>query len=136
MHHTAMMSLLLRSVGIWLLILACAIVNGGLRESALIPLLGTSAAFVASGLLLSACIVGVSLWLVPRLGPLQAMQAVGLGLFWLCLTLAFEFGFGRLVLHHSWHEIFEAYTFKNGNLWPLVLLVTFIAPVLAVRLSD
>ena len=129
-----MFSLSLKSAGIWLLILACAIVNGAFRETTLIPLLGTAAAFVASGILLSACIVGVSLWLVPRLGQLKSLQAAGLGSFWLGLTLAFEFGFGRFVMHRSWSELFEAYTFKNGNLWPLVLLVTFAAPILAVRL--
>ena len=128
-----MLAFPLKSFGIWLLILVCAIINGAFREAALLPLLGTSAAFIASGILLSACIVGISLWLVPRLGQLRRAQAVGLGLFWLSLTLAFEFGFGRLVMHRSWNELFEACTFKNGNLWSLVLLVTFTAPILAAR---
>jgi len=30
--------------------------------------------------------------------------------------------------------LLEAYTFKDGNIWPIVLLVTLVAPLLAVRL--
>jgi hypothetical protein len=28
----------------------------------------------------------------------------------------------------------EAYTFKDGNMWPLVLVITFLAPLVAHRL--
>ena len=52
---------------------------------------------------------------------------------WLCLTLTFEFSFGRFVQHETWSTLFEAYTFKDGNLWPLVLVVTALAPLLAAR---
>ena len=49
------------------------------------------------------------------------------------LTLVFEFSFGRLAQHKTWAELMEAYTFKGGNIWPLVLVATFIAPWLAAR---
>jgi hypothetical protein len=89
---------------------------------------------MASGLLLSACILGVSIALVPWFGRLGTSRCLQLGLLWLCLTLVFEFGLGRLVQHKSWSELFEAYTFKGGNLWSLVLVITFLAPLLAARL--
>ena len=108
--------------------------NGAVREAVLIPRLGNPLALVLSGLLLSACILAISFALVPKLGRLQSRHCLYLGLFWLCLTLAFEFGFGRLLQHRSWSELLEAYTFKNGNLWPVVLVVTFFAPLAAVRL--
>jgi hypothetical protein len=38
------------------------------------------------------------------------------------------------VQHKSWAELLQAYTFRDGNIWPLVLLVTVLAPVLAWRL--
>lgn len=124
---------LLKAAAIWLLILVCAVLNGGLREAVLLPNLGKPLALVLSGLLLSLCIVVVALIFVPRLGQMRDAQALTLGLFWLLLTLAFEFGFGRFVQHHSWQQLLEAYTFKDGNIWPLVLVVTFVAPLLAVR---
>ncbi|HJV76057.1 MAG TPA: hypothetical protein VJ654_17685 [Noviherbaspirillum sp.] len=125
--------LLFKAAAIWLLILVCAVLNGGLREAVLLPTLGTPLALVLSGILLSLCIVAVSLIFVRRFGRLSDAQALKLGLFWLLLTLAFEFGFGRLVQHRSWSQLLDAYTFKDGNIWPLVLVVTFFAPLLAVR---
>lgn len=126
--------LALKASGIWLLILTCAFLNGTFREAVLVPELGNPAALVLSGVLLSACILAVSLVLVPRLGMLQVSHCLYLGLLWLLLTLAFEIGFGRLLRHQSWPAILEAYAFRNGNIWPLVLAVTFFAPLVAARL--
>lgn len=125
--------LTLKATAAWLLILVCAVLNGGLREALLMPSLGKPAALVLSGVLLSIVIVAVSLLLVPRLGRLSTSQGLYIGLLWLCLTLIFEFGFGRLVQHQSWQQLGEAYTFKEGNIWPLVLVVTLVAPLLALR---
>lgn len=123
-----------KAAAVWLVILACAILNGALREAVLLPALGKPAALVASGILLSGLILAVSVATIRWLGPRSAGQALGLGLVWLCLTLGFEFGFGRLVQHNEWSEILAAYTFKDGNLWPLVLVVTCLAPLLAQRI--
>ncbi len=127
--------LALRAVAIWLLILVLAVLNGGFRDAVLLPALGKSLALVLSGFLLCACILVVALVFIPRLGRLRAVQSLNLGLLWLALTLAFEFGFGRLVQGRPWRELLEAYTFKDGNLWPLVLAVAFFAPLIAVRVS-
>lgn len=126
----------LKATGIWLLILACAFLNGTLREAVPVPKLGNPVALMLSGVLLSACILAVSFVLVPRLGIFRVPHCLYLGLFWLLLTLAFEIGFGRFLRHQSWPVLLEAYTFRNGNIWPLVLLVTFIAPLVAVRLRN
>jgi hypothetical protein len=50
------------------------------------------------------------------------------------LTLAFEFTFGRLVQSQSWRQLLDAYTFKDGNTWPLVLVVAALAPWLSARI--
>jgi hypothetical protein len=124
----------LKAAAAWLVILVCAVVNGAFREAVLVPRFGQIAGLVASGLLLSACILGVAVALIPWFGRMETRRCRVLGLLWLGLTLAFEFGFWRLVQHRDWPELFEAYTFKGGNLWPLVLVVTFLAPYLAARL--
>ena len=128
--------LFLKAFGIWFLILVCAALNGVLRELVLLPALGTPVAFVTSGLLLSGVVVTVSLVLVPRIGRLGTAQAMYVGVFWLALTLAFEFGFGRFVQHRSWAELLHAYTFEDGNIWPVVLLMTLFSPLIAVRLGS
>ena len=125
--------LISKAIGIWLVVLFCAVVNGILREVFLTPTLGKPLAPLLSGLLLAAVVLVVSLLLVPRVGRLSTWQSLCVGALWLCLTLIFEFTFGRLVQHQSWKQLMEAYTFEDGNVWPLVLLATFIAPVLAVR---
>lgn len=118
---------------IWLSILALAIANGLFREVVLLPAFGIPAAFVLSGLLLSALIIGVAWVSLPwlHLGRPGQLWLVGFG--WLALTLAFEFSFG-LAQGKSWRVMFEAYTFKDGNLWPLVLAVTACAPFIAAKI--
>jgi hypothetical protein len=124
---------ILKSVAVWFLILLGAIANGGFRESVLLPRLGTTPAYLASGVLLALLILAVTLGCVHWLGVHSPAQALRTGAFWLLLTLGFEFGFGRLVQGKPWPVLLEAYTFQDGNLWPLVLLVTWFAPLIALR---
>ncbi|TKV69289.1 hypothetical protein FDP08_14870 [Marinobacter panjinensis] len=122
-----------KALVIWVGVLFLAIANGVLRESVLVPGFGTPTALVLSGLLLSALIIGVAYFALPWLHirrPL-ALWIVGLG--WLVLTLVFEFSFG-LWQGKSWSELLEAYTFKGGNIWPVVLAATALAPYIAAKL--
>ncbi|KFZ30406.1 hypothetical protein IDSA_10085 [Pseudidiomarina salinarum] len=118
----------LKALVIWAGILLLAIINGVLRESVLMPALGTPAALILSGLLLCALIIGVAYFSLPWL---QIQRPVELG--WLALTLAFEFSFG-LWQGKSWPELLEAYTFTGGNIWLIVLAVTALAPYIAAKL--
>jgi Mg2+/citrate symporter len=126
--------LALKTTALWLAILAFAVLNGAFREAVLLPGLGKPTALLISGALLSLCIVAVALIFVPHLGLSGATDAFLLGLYWVCLTLAFEFGFGRLIQHRTWRELLEAYTFKDGNLWPVVLVTLLFAPLVALYL--
>lgn len=125
---------LLRSVTAWLLILVIAVLNGSFREAVLLPNLRPPVAFVLSGVLLSLGILIVTIALAGWLRLRHLSQCLFVGMLWLCLTLAFEFGFGRFVEGLTWAEMLEAYTFKDGNIWPLVLVVIFFAPALAARI--
>jgi hypothetical protein len=116
---------------IWLLILGLAFLNGGLREVVLVPSLGMPYALVLSGAILSACIVVVTVMALPKIGPIATHEALSIGVFWLLLTLVFEFGFGRFFQHKPWRELLAAYTFTDGNMWPIVLLVIVFSPLFA-----
>ncbi len=120
----------LKALALWFGILVLAVLNGTLREKAFIPLVGSFPAFIASGTILSVCIFLVAYLATPWYGALSSPQWLAIGLFWFLLTLAFEFGFGRCVQHKDWPELFEAYTFKGGNIWSLVLVVRSTAPSL------
>lgn len=123
----------LKALVIWVGILVLAIANGVLRESVLTPWFGTPAALVLSGLLLSALIIGVAYFSLPWLHISRPLMLCIVGVGWLVLTLVFEFSFG-LWQGKSWSELLEAYTFKGGNIWPVVLAATALAPYIAAKL--
>lgn len=123
----------LKSLVVWAGILVLTMLNGALREAVLIPKLGTATGLVLSGLLLSALIIAVSYAALPWLDTRQLVQLLAVGLGWFALTLVFEFSFG-LWQGTSWPALLEAYTFKDGNIWSLVLLITAFAPYIAAEL--
>ncbi|MCF8035419.1 MAG: hypothetical protein K9K62_00975 [Desulfobacteraceae bacterium] len=123
----------LKALAIWTGILVLAVLNGALREAILVPKLGMAAGLVVSGVLLSALIIVVAYLALPWLGARRTIELLGIGIGWLALTLVFEFSFG-LLQGKSWQVMLEAYTFKGGNIWPAVLIVTAIAPYLAAKL--
>ena len=124
-----------KSLVAWLVILALAVANGALREIVLIPVLGKTIGLVVSGVLLSLFVMFVSFAFVRLSHGITILQGLCVGASWLCLTLVFEFGFGRYVQHKSWSELLEAYAFKDGNIWPVVLLAILLAPATVVLLQ-
>lgn len=127
-------SVWLKAAALWLAILVLAILNGLLRENALVPAFGNFTGFIASGSILSICIFLVAFTTAQCYGPLTSSQWLLVGLFWLLLTVVFEFSFGRVVQHKTWAELFVAYTFREGNIWPVVLVSTLLSPWLAAKL--
>lgn len=122
-----------KALAIWAAILGLAIINGTFREVVLIPKLGNTSGLILSGVLLSIVILAATYLLLPWLGIRRSRQLLLIGLCWLILTLAFEFSFG-LLRGKALPEILGAYTFKDGNIWSAVLVVTAVAPWLAAKL--
>ncbi len=125
--------LIIKALAVWLLILLLAVTNGVLRESILLPALGLPSGMLVSGLVLCVLILTVSYLALPWLAVRKHKQQWALGLFWLFLTLGFEFSFAALQ-GQSLVEVLAAYTFTDGNLWPVVLVVTALAPRLMAKL--
>lgn len=126
-------AVLFKVLVVWVTVLLLAVINAALREQALIPAMGAIGGLITSGIILCACIFLVAFLAAPWYGQLRPLQYWVAGLVWLCLTLIFELGFGRFVQHKEWAELFQAYTFKEGNIWPVVLVATLIAPWLTAR---
>lgn len=126
------MVITIKALALWCAILVSAVANGSLREAILIPWLGKAPGLVLSGILLSVVILAITLFALPWLGARRLPQLIGIGVGWLVLTLVFEFSFGRFQ-GKSWSSMLEAYSFRDGNIWPLVLLVTAAAPYIAAR---
>jgi len=125
--------MLIRATMIWLVILVFAVLNGILREAVLFPLMGRIPGFIASGLILGALIFATAYFSLSWVNARDSKQLYLIGFLWLMLTLAFEFSFG-LARGVRFDEILAAYSFKEGNIWPLVLLLTFFSPSLAAKI--
>lgn len=128
-----MIHLAMRVLAAWVGILVLAVANGALREAVLIPRLGKAPGLVTSGVLLSTLILLAAYLVLPWLGARRPGEVLAVGLAWLVLTLVFEFSFG-LLRGQPLSEILQAYTFSGGNIWPIVLVVTALAPYAAARL--
>lgn len=118
---------------VWLAILVLAVLNGALRDIVLVHALGPTISRFLSGIMLCAIILAVAALVAPwfRMLPLRSFWFMGT--LWLVLTLVFEIAVGYNQ-HQSWQRLLEAYTLQGGNLWPFVLLTTFIAPWAGARI--
>lgn len=114
----------------WMALLLIAILNGGVRESLLVPRMSPESARAASTLLLSALIGGLGWICTPWIGPRTLQQAWGVGIGWVTLTLGFEFLAGHFVFGKPWSELLADYNVLAGRIWVLVLLVTVLTPPL------
>jgi hypothetical protein len=114
----------------WFTMLGVAMVNGGLRDltygKQLLPLLANQISCLTGIVLL-----GAVMYLYMRHWKLDSARlAIYLGLFWMGLTVAFEFLFFHFVGGRSWEVLLESYDMANGQLWPLILLWVAVAPYL------
>ncbi|MDX1353134.1 MAG: hypothetical protein R3254_08980 [Thiomicrorhabdus sp.] len=128
-----MTTLLFKAIGLWLVIVIAAILNGMFRESVLVPTIGANLALPLSGILLSILVFIITLAFISFIGSTETKVYIWIGLFWVLLTLAFEFLFGHYVVGKSWLEIFKVLNIMKGDLFLLVLLVTVISPWLAAK---
>ena len=123
-----------RALAVWCLMLILAIVNGGVRDAWLAPWLGDTVGRALSTVLLALLIL-LATWLTIRwIGPGSAGEALTVGALWVALTLGFEFGAGHYAFGKSWGELLADYDLSRGRIWILVLVVTFAAPLLTLRL--
>jgi hypothetical protein len=118
---------IMRAGAVWLLILVLAFLNRAARELFLIPRLGRAPGLFLSGILLSTLILAVALATVRWMRLRSTAEAWAIGGFWLAATLIFEFGLGW-AQGKPVRELLEAYTFRDGNTWSLVVLAMVLAP--------
>ena len=124
----------LRALAVWFILMALAIVNGVFRNSVITPRLGEHAGHVVSTTVLCLVIVIVAMLTIRWMGPGTNRDALFLGLFWMALTVGFEFLAGHYAFGHSWEKLLADYNVSRGRVWLLVLVVTLFAPRIAVAL--
>lgn len=124
-----------KALAVWFGILVLAIANGAFREAVPIPALGKSPGLILSGGFLYGLVVAVAYATLPWFGRAPAAIYTAIGFAWLCLTLMFEFVFGHLIQGKTWSQLLDAYTFKDGNIWSVVVLVIMFAPYVAAKIK-
>lgn len=126
--------MLLRATAVWFVLLIAAILNGAVREGFIIPRAGAYVGHVVSTISLSVLILATATASIDWIAP--GGQIVSLGLYWLTLTLAFEFLAGHYLFGNPWARLLEDYNVAQGRIWILVLVVTMFAPAIGARLRS
>ncbi len=120
----------------WLPGVPIAIVNGTIRQfiyRSYMDELPAHQLSVVSFILL----FGIYVWyIIPWLKLSSAAEATRIGLFWLGVTIAFEFIFGHFVMGHPWSKLLYDYNIIEGRLWVVVLAWTTIAPLVLYRIHN
>ncbi len=128
------MGILLRSLLVWLVLIAAEILHGIVRSLVLVPYLGefrSNQLGVFSG---SVIILAIAYAFLRWIGVHRNSHLMMIGLLWLVLTLSFEMLFGRLVVGASWQRLASDYDVLHGGLLPWGMLVLFLSPWIAARL--
>lgn len=121
---------------VWLLLAIVAIANGILRQSTY----GTAVSELAAHQISTVTAIlasGVVVWMVNRAWPIESKsQAVIIGVCWLVMTVAFEFGFGHYVAGHPWEKLTADYNLLEGRVWSLFLIWVAIMPTVIFKLAQ
>ena len=121
--------------GIWLVIALLAMVNGAVREKFLAKWLGKKWALPLSGVTLSLIVFLVTLNMLHYVSFATPVGFIGLGFFWLAITLVFEYSMGLIVEKKTLREISQVFNVKKGDLFILVLLTAAFSPLLVAWLN-
>jgi hypothetical protein len=126
-----MRKLILQGLGVWLLLLGFAFVNGLFRERVLEPNLGLEPAHILSTTTLAGAVL-VAAFLFIATGPriYSVRELLAIGMIWVLATLFFESFFGHFVLGRSWAALLSDYDLLRGRLFGLVLLAELVGPLM------
>ena len=121
-----------KSLFIWLALIPLAILNGGLREMLINPLIGEKYGQPVSGISLCLLIFIVCWFFIPKIGKGTAKTYLIIGLLWIALTVLFETCL-EFMTGNTFTGVIKTYDITTGNLWLLVVLFVGIAPWLTAK---
>jgi hypothetical protein len=120
----------------WLPGIVIAILNGVLREGVYGQYVGLLTAHQLSALSF-VVLFGLYVWGALRCLKISSgREALRIGIFWLALSVGFEFLFGHFVMGHPWAVLLHDYNLMEGRLWVLVLAWICTAPYILFRWND
>ncbi len=118
-----------QAIGVWVLMVFVAIINGALRNEVYGPKMNELLAHQIS------TVTGIIMFLIVMYVFFSKTSAdytqkdlITIGAMWLVFTIAFEFIFGHYVAGNPWSRLFEDYNILEGRVWSLLLLTTLVGP--------
>jgi hypothetical protein len=121
----------LRAVGIWFVFLVIAFGVGAVREGLLRPRIGEPKAHVIGTLIAVTLMMLVTYAFIQRVhGSCSMTDLILIGVLWLVMTVAFEFGFFHFVMGKPWEALLADYNVLRGRIWVLVLATVLLGPII------
>lgn len=120
----------------WIPGIPIAIINGSIRQFVYQNYFNDLTAHQLS-VLSFILLFGFYVWfIIPWLKLKSTGEAFQVGIFWLIITIIFEFIFGHFVMGHPWRVLFHDYNFLEGRLWVVVLIWITISPLVIRKLRS
>jgi hypothetical protein len=116
----------------WLIFAGVATSAGIVRETWLVPRIGELPAHQVGTLLVCGIFLAVIAVFIRRTRP-SAQEARSIGVWWVLVAIAFEFGFGHYVDGLSWGRLLADYDLSRGRLLLLVWLTVGVGPLVLAR---
>ena len=119
----------------WFGMMILAILNGGLRDVLYKPRVGDLVAHQISTVILLVLITAY-FRILSSIWPIESSKRAWIiGFMWLCMTLVFEIGLGRVLLGYPWSRVLHDYNILAGRVWVLIPFWTLIGPYMFFRLE-
>lgn len=125
--------MLARGLAVWFVLMGAEFAHGIVRALWLVPVVGgfqSRQIGVFTGTIIN---LAVAAPFIRWIRPTRVADALAVGIMWLILTLTFEIGFGRVVMHASWQRIGSDYDLVHGGLLPVGLLLLTLAPLITAK---
>jgi phosphatidylserine synthase len=128
--------LYLKLLGVWFILAVSAIVVATFRVGVLLPALGEQNAHQLGTVLYLIVQFFIIYLFIRKMKLKETKTLLGIGIFWVVITIIFEFIFGHYVMGHPWQKLFADYNLFNGRLWILVLINNLIAPLISRKIIE
>ena len=122
--------LYIKSLGVWVILAVSAIVVATFRIGVLLPKFAEQTAHQL-GTVLYLIVQFIIIYIfIKKMKIKETKTLLGIGIFWVVITILFEFVFGHFIMGHPWEKLLADYNLLNGRLWVLVLVNSITAPLI------
>ncbi len=119
------------AVGVWFVFLVIAFGVGAVREGLLRPRIGEPRAHVIGTLIAVTLMMLVIYAFIRQIHESCLMtDLILIGVLWLVMTVAFEFGFSHFVMGKPWENLLADCNVPRGRILVLVLATVLLGPII------